>query len=379
MRRLKKLLQPIGLAAIAIAAMTFGVRAADPPEFKPDGSFKGSTLTGWHVVGQAEWRAENGELVGRAAAGGNGGWLVMDKAFQDLMLYANLRCEGACKTGRPAARGKDAGRRHARPLRVADGRRLRVLPSHARRTRRRDEPRPHRRRSPRGRRRWRWRGWRPRPVRRRRTGGSRCAAAAAVAGAAAAPARRCESGGGGHRRQRPPTGAGAAAPGGGGGAAAVAAAAAAAERPSRRSSPASGIRSTSSSSADTAARVTWAAADRWPMPNTANYGAVALYIGGTGEVRYKDVAWKDLNTLVQPKEQVSSRFTREPHQRLLLRLVGRCSRHQSRRHHGHRVRPVLLPRAVVHRAARSTAPSRVYNPGIEYAARHGELLGGLHR
>ena len=42
----------------ALVAMALGLRAADPANFKPDGSFKGSTLTGWHVVGDAEWRAE---------------------------------------------------------------------------------------------------------------------------------------------------------------------------------------------------------------------------------------------------------------------------------------------------------------------------------
>ena len=36
--------------------------------------------------------------------------------------------------------------------------------------------------------------------------------------------------------------------------------------------------------------------------NATGYGAVALYVGGTGEVRYKDFAWKDLNSIVEPKE-----------------------------------------------------------------------------
>jgi hypothetical protein len=35
---------------------------------------------------------------------------------------------------------------------------------------------------------------------------------------------------------------------------------------------------------------------------------VALYVGGTGEVRFKDVAYKDLNFRTRPGEQVSSRF-----------------------------------------------------------------------
>src|SRR4051812_49710723 len=59
----------------------------------------GSTLAGWHVMGDAAWKAQNAELVGTAKPGGNGGWLVMDKSFQDVQLYASYRCTGACTSG----------------------------------------------------------------------------------------------------------------------------------------------------------------------------------------------------------------------------------------------------------------------------------------
>ena len=38
------------------------------------------------------------------------------------------------------------------------------------------------------------------------------------------------------------------------------------------------------------------------------YGPIALYVGGAGEVRFKDIAYKDLATRYAPAEQVSSRF-----------------------------------------------------------------------
>ena len=38
------------------------------------------------------------------------------------------------------------------------------------------------------------------------------------------------------------------------------------------------------------------------------YGPVALYVGGTGEVRFKDVSFKDLQPRVAQAEQVSQRF-----------------------------------------------------------------------
>ena len=38
------------------------------------------------------------------------------------------------------------------------------------------------------------------------------------------------------------------------------------------------------------------------------YGPVALYVGGTAEVRFKDIAFKDLALRTRPEEKVSSRF-----------------------------------------------------------------------
>ena len=66
--------------------------------FIPDAVFKGSALTGWHKLGQADWRAENGEIVG-APKSDSGGWLVLDKGYQDVAFYASFRCAGPCKTG----------------------------------------------------------------------------------------------------------------------------------------------------------------------------------------------------------------------------------------------------------------------------------------
>jgi len=65
--------------------------------FLPDVVFKGSSLTGWHKLGSADWRPENGEIIGTPKDGG--GWLVLDKGYQDIAFYASFRCAGVCKTG----------------------------------------------------------------------------------------------------------------------------------------------------------------------------------------------------------------------------------------------------------------------------------------
>jgi hypothetical protein len=68
------------------------------PSFLPDVTFTGSSLSGWQTFGNAEWRAENGEIVGKPTAA-SGGWLVLDRSYQDVGVYVEYRCTGGCQTG----------------------------------------------------------------------------------------------------------------------------------------------------------------------------------------------------------------------------------------------------------------------------------------
>ena len=68
------------------------------PSFQPDVTLTGSSLAGWHTVGQAKWSARNGELVATPESG-NGGWLMSDHGYQDVGLYADFRCSGPCEAG----------------------------------------------------------------------------------------------------------------------------------------------------------------------------------------------------------------------------------------------------------------------------------------
>jgi len=68
------------------------------PTFHPDVTFKGSSLNGWHTLGQAAWTAKDGEIVGTASPGGHGGWLVLDHSYQDAAFYTSFLCKD-CKTG----------------------------------------------------------------------------------------------------------------------------------------------------------------------------------------------------------------------------------------------------------------------------------------
>ena len=67
--------------------------------FIPDYTFKGSALKGWHVLGDAEWKASNGEIIGKAKPNSAGGWLVLDNGFQDIGVHTLFKSTGNAETG----------------------------------------------------------------------------------------------------------------------------------------------------------------------------------------------------------------------------------------------------------------------------------------
>lgn len=60
--------------------------------------FNGRNLAGWHVQGSSDWRVDDGAIVGSVKNGGAGGWLLLDRGYEDFMLRLSFRCN-ACETG----------------------------------------------------------------------------------------------------------------------------------------------------------------------------------------------------------------------------------------------------------------------------------------
>src|SRR5258706_15375634 len=88
----------IALAAGLALALTMAPLTATRATFVPDWTFKGSTLRGWHALGQAEWKAADGVLIGTPKSP-EGGWLVLDLSLQDVQFGFDVRCAGGCRTG----------------------------------------------------------------------------------------------------------------------------------------------------------------------------------------------------------------------------------------------------------------------------------------
>jgi hypothetical protein len=86
------------VSSVALVCTIASAIFAANKNFVPDVTFKGSALTGWHTLGHAEWRAHDGEIAGTPKSEG-GGWLVLDRGYQDVEFAASFRCTGACKAG----------------------------------------------------------------------------------------------------------------------------------------------------------------------------------------------------------------------------------------------------------------------------------------
>ena len=88
----------LGLVATLACALDCACWPAREAHSSPTGHSRAARSTGWHVVGAADWKAIDGELVGTPKSA-DGGWLVLDKSFQDVEFGADFKCVGACRTG----------------------------------------------------------------------------------------------------------------------------------------------------------------------------------------------------------------------------------------------------------------------------------------
>ena len=96
----------LAISLLVLAAVFAAQTGASNGNFVPDWSFKGSALTDWQPLGQVDWRAENGEIVGRPRSP-EGGWLVLNQSFQDVQIAYSVRCTAACRERSPTPCARD--------------------------------------------------------------------------------------------------------------------------------------------------------------------------------------------------------------------------------------------------------------------------------
>jgi hypothetical protein len=86
------------ISTLGIASVLVSVIFAATHNFVPDYVFQGSSIAGLRTLGQAQWRAEQGEITA-TPRDSSGGWLVLDKSYQDVQVYADIHCAARCDAG----------------------------------------------------------------------------------------------------------------------------------------------------------------------------------------------------------------------------------------------------------------------------------------
>jgi hypothetical protein len=89
----KTLISTLAAVFVLLSAIFAATR-----DFIPDFAFQGSSLTGWQALGHANWRAESGEITANPQTP-DGGWLMLDKGYQDVKFYTEFRCADKCDVG----------------------------------------------------------------------------------------------------------------------------------------------------------------------------------------------------------------------------------------------------------------------------------------
>jgi hypothetical protein len=279
-----------GLIAIAVPI----VLSAQTGTFKHDWLFKGAALTGTQQVGQVAWRAENGEIIATPSSP-DGGWLLLPGGFQDVQVGANFKCAGACQVGVMLRSEKTAdGTKGLYAVLAGADRAAQAVTIDAQGKFANREP-----------------------ITRGGGGQARLAPPlpppAPAGGDAAAAGRGGRAGGrgGGGAAGAPGGGArgggrGGAAPAGGG----TPFVSKFPENPGNAFKPADWNRLEALVEADVFRySVNGGGGGAVAVDGKGgNFGPVALYVGGTGEVRFKDLAIKDLNKRENPTEIVGARF-----------------------------------------------------------------------
>jgi hypothetical protein len=83
---------------VTLAGLCLMLSGSAGPTFNADKIFTGSSLSDWHTLGQADWKAQNGLITGTPKQPG-GGWLVLNHSFEDSAFYASIKCSAGCVTG----------------------------------------------------------------------------------------------------------------------------------------------------------------------------------------------------------------------------------------------------------------------------------------
>jgi len=88
------------LGSAACVAAGAGAAPLSPvADWTPDYLYQGEPIDGLATVGNVDWRVEAGEIVARPRPGSKGGLLILAAPLQDVAAYTEFRCTNPCAAG----------------------------------------------------------------------------------------------------------------------------------------------------------------------------------------------------------------------------------------------------------------------------------------
>src|SRR5690606_30703334 len=67
--------------------------------FIPEFNFKDSGIKDWTIIGDADWKVQDGVITGNVKPGGSGGYLMLNRSFQDVGLRTLFKPDNTGELG----------------------------------------------------------------------------------------------------------------------------------------------------------------------------------------------------------------------------------------------------------------------------------------
>jgi len=97
----KKFAIRLGLIPLMMSAtllLMTGQVVAGGPTFRADKVVTSSNLDDWYVLGSSNWEVRDGVISAQPNESSDG-WLILDQSFSNIGFYTDIHCEAACRAG----------------------------------------------------------------------------------------------------------------------------------------------------------------------------------------------------------------------------------------------------------------------------------------
>lgn len=96
---MKTMRWPMLAPGLAISVAATAAPLSPVADWMPDTIYSGEMIDGLPAGGEVDWHIEGKDIVARPRPGGRGGWLLLDRPLQDVAAYVEFKCANPCDAG----------------------------------------------------------------------------------------------------------------------------------------------------------------------------------------------------------------------------------------------------------------------------------------